>query len=272
MNLEELFRQIGDFSKETHGSSNYDKEELFVMGSSEKEFAPLKYLAKNLPELQEISELLKRGFVCDSYDLYSIPNFQEWYEKQFSKKLVRKQSKRIVVVYLPDNKSILEAIESVNKGYEVFRDQHILLNGKNLPVQLGEWYAKCILGLRQVKSTSQRGFDFILESKRIEVKVHWNDQSSPKGVKIKKSLVELSDYCVIIYLAQNLMIREICFLDSEFVLRKFADKGHTIFLKDNDISMYFFSKSNKHQDKIANSNALLKYATPTFAMKLAERF
>ena len=64
-----------------------------------------------------------------------------------------------------------------------------------------------------------------LDGKRIEVKVHWNDQSSPKGVKIKKSLVELSDYCVIIYLAANLMIREICFLDSEFVLRKFADKG-----------------------------------------------
>ena len=62
------------------------------------------------------------------------------------------------------------------------------MNGKNLPVQLGEWYAKAVLGLYQKKSSSQRGFDFFTdEGKKVEVTIHWQDQTSPKGVKLKKS-------------------------------------------------------------------------------------
>ncbi|EQC52235.1 hypothetical protein M901_1149, partial [Bacteriovorax sp. DB6_IX] len=38
---------------------------------------------------------------------------------------------------------IFDAIETVNNSYEVLRSQKILFNGKKLPVQLGEWYAKC---------------------------------------------------------------------------------------------------------------------------------
>lgn len=146
------------------------------------------------------------------------------------------------------------------------------MNGKNLPVQLGEWYGKCIFGLNQIKSTSQRGFDFFLGNDRVEIKVHWSDQSSPKGVKLKKSLIGLSQFTIIIYLSRNFMIREICFLDSGFIQRKFSGKGHTMFLKDLDISPYFFSQSDKHVDKVANSTALLKYANPNFAMKIAEKF
>jgi len=48
------------------------------------------------------------------------------------------------------------------------------------------------------------------------------------------------------YVSKNFMIREMLLLDSDFVMRKFAAKGHTIFLKDSDIASYFFSRSNKH--------------------------
>ena len=146
------------------------------------------------------------------------------------------------------------------------------MNGKNLPVQLGEWYAKSIFGLRQVKSTSQRGFDFYIGDERAEVKVHWADHSSPKGVKVRKSMVQLSQYTIVMYVARNFMIREVCFLDSDFILRKFAGKGHTIFLKDSDVGQYFFSRSNKQSDKVVNQTALMKYASPTFAMNLTEFF
>jgi hypothetical protein len=146
------------------------------------------------------------------------------------------------------------------------------VNGKNLPVQLGEWYAKIIFGLHQVKSSSQRGFDFKTEGgKTVEVRVHWHDMTSPKGVKVKKSLIELSDYCIIMYVSKNFTIRDILFLDSEFVLRKFDAKGHTIFLKDQDVHNYFFSKSDKHYDKVANKMALLQFATPNLAMKIEDR-
>jgi hypothetical protein len=171
-----------------------------------------------------------------------------------------------------DNKAIFSAIEKVNDAYTVLRDQQILLNGKNLPVQLGEWYARVIFGLYQKKSASQKGFDFKFNDKTVEVKVHWADSSSPKGVKLKRSMVSLSEYCIMIYMAKNLMIREICLLDSQFILRKYGARAQTIFLKDSDISDYFFSKSKKHDDKVVNPMALLKYSSPTFAVKMADRF
>jgi len=272
MSLESLNKTIEDFSKETHGSSDYFKELVFVRGHGANEFAPLKFLCKKHESLQSKEDLFKAGYVCDSFDLYDRPEFMAWFESQFGQKLKRSQAKNITILYMPDNKSIFDAIEFVHQSYDVLRSQHIILNNKNLPVQLGEWYAKCVFGLDQMKSTSQRGFDFLLRGKKTEIKVEWGDRSSPKGVKLRKSLADLSDYCIIMYVGHNFRIREICFLDSDFVLRKFGGKGHTIFLKDSDVDHYFFSRSQKHLDKVANSSALLKYSTPTFAMKLSEAF
>jgi len=272
MNIEKLNEEVKLFSSTTHGSSDYDKDEYFVMSESRNEYAPLKYIQKRLPDFKDINSLLKIGFVYDSLELSNNQNFQDWFEKQFSKKLLRREARKISIVYVPNNKLILDQIGLVNKSYEILSHEQILLNGKNLPTQLGEWYAKCIFGLKQVKSTSQRGFDFIVgDGKRVEVQVEWSDASSPKGVKIKKTLVDLSDYCIIVYVAKNFMIREVCFLDSEYVSRKFSNKGHTIFLKDSDVSSYFFSKSAKHFDKIINPLSFLKYASPNLAMKLSEK-
>ena len=272
MDILKLNEEIKVFSSTTHGSSDYDRDEYFVMGEQKTEFAPLKYLQKRLPELKDIYSLLKIGFVYDSFELSNNEAFQAWYEKQFSKKLLRRDARKISIVYVPNNKLILDQIGLVHKSYEILTQEQILLNGKNLPTQLGEWYAKCIFGLKQVKSTSQRGFDFIMEDgKRVEIQVEWSDVSSPKGVKIKKTLVDLSDYTIIIYVAKNFMIREVCFLDSEYVSRKFSNKGHTLFLKDSDVINYFFSKSSKHFDKVINPSTFLKYASPNLAMKLSEK-
>ncbi len=272
MDIQKLNEEIKLFSSSTHGSSDYDKDEYFVMGDDRIGFAPLKFIQKKQPECKDIFSLLRLGFVYDSFELSNNENFQIWYEKQFSKKLLRRDAKKISIVYVPNNKLILDQINLVNRSYEILSHEQILLNGKNLPTQLGEWYAKCIFGLKQVKSTSQRGFDFVMaDAKRVEIQVEWSDASSPKGVKIRKTLVDLSDYCIIIYVAKNFMIREVCFLDSEYVSRKFSSKGHTIFLKDSDVSAYFFSRSSKHFDKIINPITFLKYASPNLAMKLSEK-
>ncbi len=271
-NVENIFSTISDFTANVHGNTDLFKEDMYVMGENNGEFIPLKYLFKKHKDLSDSSDLLKKGFIFDSYDFLEYGKFKNWYETQFSRKLTKKLSGQIYIIHLPLNKFIFEAIETVYKNYEVLRKEQILLNGKNLPVQLGEWFAKCIFGLRQKKSTSQRGFDFYLNESRVEVKVHWSDHSSPKGIKIKKSLVDLSDFCIIMYVARNFMIREICLLDSKFILRKFSGKGHTVFLKDTDINSYFFSRSKLHYNKIANSTALLKFVTPTFAMKIVEYF
>lgn len=272
MELTELFKEIKKFSNENQGSSNYFKEEYFIEGEKEGEYAPFSYLKKNLSGLESVSQLLKQGFVLHSFSFFGSSQFLKWYESKFVRKLGEAGTPKITIIRQLDNKAIFAAIEKVNEAYAVLRDQQILLNGKNLPVQLGEWYARIIFGLFQKKSASQRGFDFKLGDKTVEVKVHWADLSSPKGVKLKRSLVNLSDYCIIIYIAKNFMIREICFLDSAFILRKYGAKAQTIFLKDTDISDYFFSRSKKHDDKIVNPIALLKFSSPTFALKMTDRF
>lgn len=263
-----------EFSEQSHGSSDYWKDTTFVRGSSDDEFVPLSYLLKKYPEkVDSLENLQSEGYVYSSLDFLELKSFENWYQKLFNKKLTLKTKKTIGIIHLPDTKKIFEAVEIVNQVYQIMKDYKVLVNGKNLPIQLGEWYAKTIFGLKQIKSSSQRGFDFFLdEGKKVEVKIHWQDVTSPKGVKLKKSLLEMSDYTIIMYVAKNFMIRDILLLDSDFILRKFASKGHTIFLKDGDIAGYFFSKSDKHFDRIINKRALLQFASPKLAMKLDEKF
>ncbi|MBY0515691.1 MAG: hypothetical protein K2P81_02200 [Bacteriovoracaceae bacterium] len=269
---EKVFGLAREFSAQTHGSSDFDKDTIFVMGQSDDEFVPWNYIQKHAPDFSSINLLKAEGFVYSSYDFLELTNFDQWYQKQFQKKLTAKAMKTIGILHSPDQKAIFDTVEVVHKVHQILKEHKVLVNGKNLPVQLGEWYAKIIFGLHQIKSSSQRGFDFKTElGKTVEVKVDFHDTTSPKGVKIKKSLAELSDYIIVMYVAKNFTIRDILFLDSDFVLRKFDSKGHTIFLKDQDVQSYFFSRSDKHFDKVANKSALLRFSGPNLAMKLEDK-
>lgn len=268
-----VFETTKEFSSQSRGSSNYHEEKIFVMGETNKDYVPLNYLLKKQEGIKSIRDLQSNGFVLSSFTFLENKEFEGWYTTIFNKKLKAKDKKNIQIVHFPDEKKIFEAVEIVDQVYEILKNAKVIVNGKNLPIQLGEWYAKVIFGLKQMKSSSQRGFDFYLDDgKKVEVKVHWHDATSPKGVKLKKSLLELSDYTVIMYVAKNFMIRDILLLDSDFVLRKFAGKGHTIFLKDSDVIGYFFSKSDKHLSKIVNKSALMKFSSPQLAMKLDGKF
>lgn len=260
-----------EFSAQSHGSSDLHTDRVFACGEKDNEFVPLSYLLKKKPEIKDLKNLKAYGFVASSLDYLELSKFEAWWQAQFNRKLFLKDRKEISIIHYPDNKKIFDAVEIVHQMYQVLKDHNVLMNGKNLPIQLGEWYAKTIFGLDQKKSSSQRGFDFFIDEKMVEVKIHWHDSTSPKGVKLKKSLIEMSDYTIIMYVAKSFRIRDILFLDSDYIIRKFAQKGHTIFLKDQDILSYFFSKSNKHYSKIINKTALLQFATPALAMNIDER-
>lgn len=269
---DDIFELARQFSSEPHGSTNFGEDGIFVMGEKNGHYVPFSYIKKHRPTIKRESDLQKGGFLFSSLDYLDQSDFFPWYKAQFGKKLTIKKSRDIGVLYYPNQGEILDAISIADKAFEVLKEQNVLMNGKNLPVQLGEWFAKSIFGLRQIKSSSQRGFDFYNnQEKRVEVKVHWNDFSSPKGVKIKKSLLELSDYIIVMYVSKNFMIRDILLLDSSFTLRKFDAKGHTVFLKDPDVGKYFFSFSDKHFDKVINKGMLMRFANPNLVMKLADR-
>lgn len=272
MDKDQIKQIVDEYSQNTHGSSDDYKDNFFIQGPRDTEFVPLSFLQKKMDNLNSVDDLFSQGFVSNSIDLFPNKNFNQWYEKCFSRKLSRRYIKKISLVMLANNKFVFNTIGTVNQCFEHLREANIILNGKNLPVQLGEWYAKSIFGLEQMKSTSQRGFDFFREGKRVEVKVDWGNVSSPKGIKVKKSLVELSENCILVYLTKSFLIREISYLDSSFIMRKFGGKGHTIFLKDSDVSQYFFSKSTHHREKVINSNAMLSYCSPKLAANLADWF
>lgn len=270
---EQIFSLAEEFSQNSHGSSAYDSDNVFVMGRVADHYVPLSYLVKKISDKITIQYLHELDFIYSSADFLDDEQFQEWFKKQFGKKLTTKQSHQIGILHLPNETLIRSTIDQVSQCYKLLKTEHVINNGKNLPVQLAEWYSKIIFGLRQVKSTSQRGFDFFnSDHKRVEVMVDWNDRSSPKGAKLKKSLVELSDYCIVMYITTNFLVRDIVYLDSSFIMRKFSDKGHTIFLKDNSIGEYFFSVSAKHHDKLVSRSAILRFAAPAFKAKLESLF
>ncbi len=263
---------IKEFSRKPCGQSGHSKEHIFVKGRSQGEYAPLKFLKKKMNALKSTDQLVEIGMISDSLGLVQDDQFINWFQRQFTRKLTLKMLREILLWRIPNVKEIFDSVDRVYQSYEVLRKEKIIMNGKNLPIQLGEWYAKCIFGLEQRKTASQRGFDFFLEGKRIEVKAHWAEQASLKGVKLKKSLVVLSDYTMIIYLDKDLKIRDICLLDSGFIIKKFSSKGHTIFLKDGEISNYFFGQSPKHLNKVIRRNFLVQCSSSSFAMKISEYF
>lgn len=268
MILKKIYDAIEEFCQETHGSSDFGEDNYYVRGLGKNSYIPLSVLLKKVSDFRSEIDLQKMGFLLSSCDFLEDEKFDEWYRNQFNKKLLSKKRKDVFILELPSDQIILDHIQTVNKSYEVLRESNVINNGKNFPVQLGEWYAKAVFGLRQNRSSSQRGFDFYThKGQYVEVIVHWSDRSSPKGVKLKKSLVELSDFCIVLYLSNNFMIRDILFLDSEFIARKFAVKGTTIFLKDKDVSSYFFSVSEKHYDKIVGLEYLKKFSTAGFLSK-----
>ena len=54
---QKIIAQIKDFCDELHGSSNYDKEEIFIKGEGELEFAPLSFIIKKNPDIESEEQL-----------------------------------------------------------------------------------------------------------------------------------------------------------------------------------------------------------------------
>ena len=260
---------ITQYNKKKHGDSDHSKSEIFVASNSQ--FVPLSFL-KGKKAISSLADLGKQGFVHTTLEIFGDEQFKPWFENQYSKKLTASTSKNIGIYYAPNANEIFDAVEKISECYQTLKENFILLNGKKLPVQFGEWMTKVIFGLHQERSTAQRGFDFKLDGQQVEVFVSWGDRSNPKGVKLKKSAMNLCEKVVIMYLSDDLKIRDLCLLDSSYILRKFGGKGHTIFLKEKEIQQYLFSQSSKNFKVVVQPSFLLRYATPMLAANISEFF
>ena len=100
---DKVYESAQKFSGTTHGSSDYDKDLVFVRGSNDREYAPLSYIQKELPEVKNIDQLKAEGFVFSSYDYLELNEFDQWYLNQFNKRLSSKVMKNIGIMHLPDH-------------------------------------------------------------------------------------------------------------------------------------------------------------------------
>jgi hypothetical protein len=260
---------ISLYSSGSHGIS---KEKIFVANPSKNEFAPLGLILKKIDGLHEVEDLVRIGYSYLSIEIDDYPAFNEWFFKQFSLKLTGKLKKDLYVLYPSDDQIVLNTLSKMDFLYQILHKEKVLLNNKHLTTQLGEWYARAIFGIIPKKSISVRGFDFFLENIPVEIKVAWPEKTSPKGIRILKSSMENSTFLIIIYLTRNFLIRDILFLDSKQYLFNLDVRGETIFVKESSIKKFLFSKSDYFFDRVVNSNALLKFATPTLAIKLGNLF
>ncbi len=271
LNIPTILSLIQEFNQKVHDGAKHGEDDLFVQGEMEDAYAPMTYLKKKCPLLKTEKDLLKIGFFFGPNEVGQNSTFAHWYEKRFQKLLPSSIQKKMQFLFPIQQEEMQRPLQLINEQYEWLKKNRILINSKDLPTQLGEWFAKSIFGLRHCKSMSQRGFDFELDGKKVEVFVHWKlsnqAKSSLKGMKIKKTDLNLYDFCILIYLTPDLLIKDLCFLDSSYIQRKFSTKGHSLFIQEEDIRMYFFGKSPKHYDKILNEKTLLTFASSHFLSK-----
>ena len=187
MNIENIFLEISKYSNKVQKQDFGD--ELYFIKGNKREYAPFRFLTKKIPEIKGIRSLEEEGFLANSYDFYLPDDFTVWYESKSKKKILKDVKEKIKILELPNHKNILCGLESIKIGYKILRDEKIIINGKNFPVQLGEWFVKNLFCLEQKKSPSQRGFDFYYDQEQVEVVVHWGNRPAPKGIKVKKSML-----------------------------------------------------------------------------------
>ena len=149
--IDELAKEV---SSKTQGSSDFWKDDVYVIGSNENEFIPYSYIEKKIDSVKSITNLQASGYAVSSLTYLELDGFDHWYHEAFNRKLTQKLKKEIQIIHYPDSKKIFEAVEIVDQVYRILKDHKVIVNGKNLPIQLGEWYAKSILGLYQKKSSS----------------------------------------------------------------------------------------------------------------------
>ena len=138
--MDTVFAAIDEFSQEQHGSSNYGKDEIYVKGKDDGKYAPLSFLIKKIDSVNHFRDLLKKGFIFSSYDLEDDVQFFDWYKHQFSKKVPACIKRKASILYQADHKEIFNSIEVVHDCYNLLRQHKIVINNKNLPTQIGEWY------------------------------------------------------------------------------------------------------------------------------------
>jgi hypothetical protein len=263
---------INEFNQKIHDGAKHGEDDYFVQAGDDLLYAPLNYLKKKCPSLKSEADLLKLGFFFGPQDLHTESQFVLWYEKRFQRPLTPSIQKKAQFLFPAIQEEILHPLQVINQQFELLKKQRILTNSKDLPTQFGEWLTKSIFGLKHRKSMSQqRGFDFEWQDKKVEVFVYWKlksqTQSSLKGLKIKKTDLHLYDICILVYLTPDFLIKDLCFLDSSYIQRKFASKGHSLFIQEEEIQMYFFTRSSKHYDKIINEKTLLTFASSSFLSK-----
>jgi hypothetical protein len=114
---------------------------------------------------------------------------------------------------------IRSAINKIVDGKNTLRKLGVI-RSERLIGEIGEWIGKSIFGGESAESSSQKGYDLVIDGKKYQVKAHAKgENNNARWTEFKYEKGQF-DYLVIIVMCSDLYLKEVYCIDEETVFSR----------------------------------------------------
>ena len=111
------------------------------------------------------------------------------------------------------------AINKIVEGKKSLRELDVI-RSERLVGEIGEWLAESIFGGERAKSSSQKGYDLIIDSKKYQIKTHAKgDKNNARWTQFKYNKGEF-DFFIIIVMSKEFYLKEVYCIDEEILFSR----------------------------------------------------
>lgn len=111
------------------------------------------------------------------------------------------------------------AINKIVEGKKSLRELDVI-RSERLVGEIGEWLAESIFGGERAKSSSQKGYDLIIDSKKYQIKTHAKgDKNNARWTQFKYNKGEF-DFFIIIVMSKEFYLKEVYRIDEEILFSR----------------------------------------------------
>ena len=119
-----------------------------------------------------------------------------------------------------------------------------VLRSERFVGEIGEWFVKSILEAKRAETSSQKGWDLLLDGKKIQVKTHAKgDDNNARWTEIKYDK-EAFDELIVVIFTKEFHLKEFYRIPINIVMQRIVPSGKQKIIKWDDL--------NDHQVQIDN--------------------
>ena len=116
-------------------------------------------------------------------------------------------------------KDVRIAIDKIVEGKKSLRELDVI-RSERLVGEIGEWLAEKIFGGERAISSSQKGYDLIIDGKKYQIKTHAKgDKNNARWTQFNYSKGEF-DYFIIIVMSKEIYLKEVYLIDEETLFNR----------------------------------------------------